>query len=132
MKKSLLIGLIVAVLALGGIGAAFATGMNVTGVGALSEGVGVVDQIDTDYVGYTLCNNGDPRVDGVNLSFTQNLKAGDQIWIQLLGSSDNQLDRTDIITLGASIGNGEIKWFNLNNQADPQAVTTIRVIVAES
>ena len=71
MRKRLLIGVIVVVLAVGTIGAAFATGMDFTNVGALSLGYENVPQIDCDYVAFHLKSAmGDPvKVDGVYLSF---------------------------------------------------------------
>ena len=71
MRKALLIGLIVCVLAISGIGAAFATGMNFSNVGALSLGIEPVPQINCDHVAFHLGSaQGQPVVvDGVYLSF---------------------------------------------------------------
>jgi len=71
VKKALILGLIVSVLAISGIGAAFATGMGFNNVGALSLGVQAVPQINCDYVGFHLDSaNAKPVcVDGVYLSF---------------------------------------------------------------
>jgi hypothetical protein len=71
MRKSLLIGVVLVVLALGTMGAAFATGMNFSNVGALSLGIEAVPQINCDYVGFHLNSgaNTPVQVDGVYLSF---------------------------------------------------------------
>ena len=76
MRKALIIGLIVCVLAVGGIGAAFATGMTFTNVGALSLGIEPVPQVDCDYVGFHLKSaQGLPvTVDGVYLRFTSSFE----------------------------------------------------------
>ena len=75
MRKALLIGLMVCVLALGGIGAAFATTMNFENVGELSLGHELVSQVNCDYVGYELdtgCNLA-VEVNGVYISFDKDL-----------------------------------------------------------
>jgi hypothetical protein len=81
-KKALLIGVAVIVLALGGIGAAFATGMTFSNIGALSSGEAKVVQINTDHVGYLSADDGS-GVDGVVLSFTRDLTAGSTIWVTI-------------------------------------------------
>ena len=75
MRKALLIGLIVCVLALGGIGAAFATGMNFSGVHALSVGKGPVPQINVDYASFHLSSayTLPVTVDGVYISFDKDI-----------------------------------------------------------
>lgn len=75
MKKALIIGLIVSVLAIGGIGAAFATGMNFDNIGALSLGREPVDQVNVDYLGYILTTGFGfgVKVDGVYISFDKNI-----------------------------------------------------------
>lgn len=73
MRKSLLIGVIVVMLALGTIGAAFATGMTFSNVGALSLGSEDVPVVNCDYVAFHLDSSQgeDVLVDGVYLSFNQ-------------------------------------------------------------
>ena len=78
--KVLLIGIAVIVLALGVIGAAFATGMDFSNIGALSSGEGDIEQIDTDYIGFIGDESG---VVGVALSFDRDLTAGSTIWVTI-------------------------------------------------
>jgi hypothetical protein len=79
-KKALLIGAAVIVLALGVVGAAFATGMDFSNVGALSSGKADVVQINTDHVGFLSCPAG---VDRVALSFDRDLTKGSTIWVTI-------------------------------------------------
>lgn len=75
MRKSILISVIVAVLALGGIGAAFATNMDINGVGALSSGTAAVTEIDCIDVNWSLGGNAhDPCLDCLFLQFDQDLR----------------------------------------------------------
>lgn len=76
--KALLIGLTVIVLALGVIGAAFATGMDFFNVGALSSGEGQIAQVNTDYVGFI---GGESGIVAVALSFDRDLTAESTIWV---------------------------------------------------
>ncbi len=101
--KALLIGIAVIILALGVMGAAFATGMDFSNIGALSSGKGDIEQIDTDYIGFIGDESG---VVGVALSFTRDLTAGSTIWVsvndevygwEVLGSF---LDKVDEVTVG--------------------------------
>ncbi len=78
--KALLISTILIVLALGAMGAAFATGMDFSNVGALSSGKAEVAQINTDRVGFLSCPDGS-GVDRVALSFDRDLAAGSTIWV---------------------------------------------------
>ena len=77
-KKVFLIGLAVIILALSGIGAAFATGMDFFNVGALSSGQADLVQINTDHVGFLSNADG---IDRVALSFDGDLTAGSTIWV---------------------------------------------------
>lgn len=79
-RRALLIGIAVVVLALGVIGAAFATGMDFFNVGALSSGEAELVQINTDGVGFLSSPDG-KGVDKVALSFDRNLTAGSTIWV---------------------------------------------------
>jgi len=74
VKKALLIGLIVCVLAVGGIGAAFATGIGFPTIGILALGEAQLpNPFNVDEVGFHLKSAmGQPvEVDGVYLSFNQ-------------------------------------------------------------
>ena len=78
--KALLIGIAVVVLALGVMGAAFATGMDFSNVGALSSGKAELAQINTDDVGFLSTADG---IDRVVLSFDRDLTAGSTIWVSV-------------------------------------------------
>jgi hypothetical protein len=81
-RKPLLIAVAVVVLALGAIGAAFATGMDFSNVGALSSGEAELVQINTDDVGFLSSPDG-KGVDKVALSFDRDLAAGSTIWVTI-------------------------------------------------
>ena len=78
--KVLLIGVAVIVLALGVMGAAFATGMDFANIGALSSGEGELTQINTDDVGFLPAPDGS-GINRVALSFDRDLTAGSTIWV---------------------------------------------------
>jgi hypothetical protein len=93
MKKSLLIGAIVIVLAMSGIGAAFATGMSFSNVGALSLGWGSVPQINTDYIGFHLVSAASlpVRVDGVYISLDTTIGPDNAVSVSLRNAADTEL-----------------------------------------
>jgi len=93
MRKSLLIGLILVVLALGAMGAAFATSMTLPGVGFLAAGHADIPQVDVDGVTWWVNNNYAPDyyVDTVSLSFTRSLAAGTEIGIAVTDSAGDPL-----------------------------------------
>jgi nitrogen fixation protein FixH len=93
MKKVFLVGAIVIVLALGSIGAAFATGMNMTGVGALSLGIQNVPQINADYVGYHLSSayTQPVTVDKVIISLDTDLTGSNAFSVSLRDYWGNEL-----------------------------------------
>jgi len=143
MRKALIIGLIVCVLAVGGIGAAFATGMTFVdgSVGALSLGSGSVDKVDVDYIGYEL-DTGDNlsvEVDGVYISFVQDIVSqanSTVIFVSLRDVNGDELAycvatvpasmtllADDIYKLPIAIGSGV---------ADPADVAVVKVTVAEN
>lgn len=80
--KVLLIGVAVIVLALGVMGAAFATGMTFSNIGALSSGKAELTQINTDDVGFLSADDGS-CVDQVALSFDRDLTKGSTIWVTI-------------------------------------------------
>jgi len=76
VKKAILIGLIICVLAVGGIGAAFATGVGFPTIGTLAMGTGwLPNPFEVDEVGFHLdsAQYEQVRVDGVYLSFNQRI-----------------------------------------------------------
>ena len=78
--KVLLIGAAVITLALGVMGAAFATGMDFSNVGVLSSGKGELAQINTDDVGFLSAEDGS-GIDRVALSFDRDLTDGSTVWV---------------------------------------------------
>lgn len=80
--KSLLIMAVVIVLSLGVIGAAYATGMDFSNVGALSSGKADLAQANTDDVGFLSATDGS-GVDRVALSFDRDLAAGSTVWVKV-------------------------------------------------
>jgi hypothetical protein len=115
MRKSLLIGVVLVVLALGTMGAAFATGMDFSNVGALSLGFGAVPQINCDYVGFHLDSaNAKPVVvDGVYLSFNQSF-SGAAFSVSLRDAGNNELCYCALN--GHTQSNGEIRCFKLQDE----------------
>lgn len=93
MKKALFIGLMVSVLALSGIGAAFATSMDLPGVGFLAAGHKDIPEVDVDGVTWWVNNNYAPvyYVDTVSLSFTRFLSAGTEIGVAVTDDAGEPL-----------------------------------------
>jgi len=79
-KRVFLTGVAVMILALGVMGAAFATGMDFFNVGALSSGKADLPQANTDHVGFVSNSSG---IDGVVLSFDRDLTTGSTIWVSV-------------------------------------------------
>ena len=137
MRKSLLIGLVVCLLALGGIGAAFATGMGFSNVGALSAGGGNIPQVNTTYVGYNVKADGVsgegtwywpdtsvtcPVVESVDLKFDRGLRAGTEIWVFLVENGntaqvpkDDTIRGSGFVTLNTYLPAGSLLTVPLNN-----------------
>jgi len=78
--KAIMVGILIIVLALGVMGAAYATGMDFSNVGALSSGQVELAQINTDHVGFLSSPDGS-GIDRVALSFDRDLTAGSTIWV---------------------------------------------------
>ncbi|MBU2009863.1 MAG: hypothetical protein KJ624_08535 [Chloroflexi bacterium] len=95
MRKTLLIGLLVVVVALGSIGAAFATGMGFSNVGVLSAGTALAPQANVDGMtwwvnqGYSGATVNNPWVDAVSLSFDRDLAAGTEIGVGVFDAGSN-------------------------------------------
>ena len=79
-RKALLMAVAVVVLALGVMGAAFATSMEFSNVGALSSGKAELTQVNTDDIGFLSADDGS-GVDKVAISFDWDLGAGSTIWV---------------------------------------------------
>jgi len=135
MRRALLIGLIVSVLALAGIGAAFATGMNFSGVGALSLGSTGVPQINCDHVSFHLASaQGQPvRVDGVYLSFDQSFSNA-AFSVSLRDINGNSLAYCTLNSHGQTMG--QTRCFQLMTDVGslptPDQVYYVKVTVAEN
>ena len=140
MRKSILISLLVGVLALGAMGAAFATNVGFSNVGALSLGSEDVKDVDCDYIGYELDTGCDlpVQVDGVYISFTEDLHSTPNSTIIFVSLRDDEftelaycvavvpacttLDKDTIYKLRCADG----------SFADPEAVHCVKVTVAEN
>ena len=135
MRKSLLIGLVVCLLALGGIGAAFATGMGFSGVGAISSGQTGVNQANTDYIGYRLQappgGGAIPWVNGIWLSFDTDLRENAVIWVQTRDAADG-INGLGTANVGASgLANGAYICVDLDQTVDPANIYRVNVQVTE-
>jgi len=125
--KALLIGAAVIVLALGVMGAAYATGMDFSNVGALSAGKGELAQINTDDVGFVSSPDGS-GVDRVALSFDRDLTAGSTIWVTV----DDEVQGW--IVLGSFLDKGEEVIVQLDETLDIDDIHSskkVKVAVAE-
>jgi len=93
VKKIFLIGLIVCVLAVSGIGAAYAAGMTFGSVGILSLGTTPVTTVEADYVGFHLVSAaGQPvTVDGVYLSLDTTIGGTNAVSVSLRDVGGNSL-----------------------------------------
>jgi len=118
MRKAILIGLIVCALAVGGIGAAFATGMNFNGVKALSVGMGGVPQINVDYAAFHLSSEYQlpVTVDGVYISFDQSFTNA-AVSVTVRDINGNSLAYCAINNYTQSAG--ETRCFHLNSETNP-------------
>lgn len=134
MRKALLIGLIVSVLALGGIGAAFAAGMpGFTGVGALSLGIKDIPTINPDYIGFHLSSamSEDVVVDGVYISLDTTIAAPNAVSVSLRDAANNEL--AYYAANDVSWGAGTITLVNMSG-GTPTAdqVFKVKVVVAQN
>ena len=93
MRKALIIGLMVCVLAVGGIGAAFATGLEINNVGFLGLGVKNIPTVETDYVGFHLSSAYllPVTVDGVYISLTEDVKGSNAVSVSLRAFDGSEL-----------------------------------------
>ena len=131
MRKSLLIGLIICLLAAGSIGAAFAAGMGIGGVGALSKGTATISGKDVASVSYNLDDYGSLKE--VVLTFAQDLPPGTEICVELLDSSVPETKAIGKYTLGGTLTTGSTLTIDLNGDpVDTVAlIDQIEVTIAE-
>ena len=135
MKRILSIGLIVCLLALSGIGAAFATGMNFSSVGALSLGVKNIPQINTDYVGYHLTSAlGDAVVvDGVYISLDTDISGTNAVSVSLRAADGTELAAyaaNDVVWNAADITLVDMLYYT--DLPTPDQVFKVKVVVAQN
>ena len=131
MKRALLIGLIVCVLAVSGIGAAFATGMNFTNVGALSAGSTSIPQVNVDGIIWVVETDHPASAYWVKLSFDQDLGSDVLISVDVLDGSNNVLRHKWVEIAGPipEANHTSIKW---DGGTVPVAdIYGIRVVVSE-
>ena len=116
MRRALLLGLIVAVLAMGGIGAAYAGGMGFTEVGALSLGVEEIPEIDADYIGFHLSSayTLPVTVDGVYISL------------------DTSIDGTNAVSVSVRAANGDsLAYYAANDVTWDEGTTYLVDLIAD-
>jgi hypothetical protein len=118
VKKALLIGLIVCVLAVSGIGAAFATGIaSWTNIGVLSRGTVAVPAVGVDTLGYVLSSgiNNPAALVGVRLSFNQNLP-GSVLFVSARAAGVEQAYFAGVIGPTLEPNTYTFLLYNLSNQ----------------
>jgi len=132
MRKPFLIGLIVCLVAIGGIGAAFATGMNFNaGVGSLSTGIGTVPQVNVSQINWGPDDltydplSDEPTLTRVWLHFDQDLNQGTGIVISLYNAAGALIADT-LSNLPAALAAGGT--YQGPNFAIPPAVSQIYYI----
>lgn len=118
MRKSLLIGVMVLVLAVGAIGAAFATGLDINSMGPLSAGYSQVPQVNVEQVkwiselDYDGCT-GEPELVGVHLTFDQPLYAKSVVKMHFFDANWNLLGELASGDISPGIPAGDqltMKW----------------------
>jgi len=133
-RKALLIAPAVVVLALGAIGAAFATGIEFSNIGALSSGTGDIPQVNTTYVGYVTCGAIDHvKVVKVVAAFDRDLGKGSQIYAGVM-STDGDYVAKGCTVLLCHREAGEKICIPMNQYSawvDPEDIGEIRVAVAQ-
>ena len=135
MKRALLIGLIICVLAMGGIGAAFATTLGFSNIGALAMGWGQLPEISVEDVAWELHSGaGQPvDVDGVYLKFNQGIPANSVIFISLRNVGQGELAYYAGVGVGGFSANTWYKFpLSDGTTADPEEVVYVKVTVAEN
>ena len=140
MKKAILISLIVCVLAVSGIGAAFATNVGFSNVGALSLGHDAVEDVNCDFVGYELDTgmNLPVEVNGVYISFDKDIHSNDNstvIFVSLRDSLFQELAYC-VALVPASTTLYATNIYKIQTAdgtyADPELVYYVKVTVAEN
>jgi len=140
MRKSLLIGLILVVVTLGTMGAAFATTMDFSEVGELSLGHEEVSQVNCDFLGYELDTGFHlpVEVNGVYISFDKDVHSDNNstvIFVSLRNALFEELaycvalvPSTDTLQAGTKY---KLRCAD-DTFADPEEVYYVKVTVAEN
>jgi hypothetical protein len=145
MKKALLVGVIVSVLALSAIGAAFATGFEGwDDIGYLAAGgQDIPENLDVTSVRYSTTIAGDPQmlyVSDVQLTFDKDLHESTDIGVALVDDNDTDNSADDIRYgegtkhLDSVVNAGDTITINLSTwvaATDVYFVDEVQVIVAE-
>ena len=133
-RKAFLMAAAVVVLALGVMGAAFATGMEFFNVGALSSGTGDIPQVNTTYTGYVTCGDIEHvKVVKVVAEFDRDLGKGSQIYAGVMNTQGDYVAKGHKILLCDRQAGDKICV--LMNQysawVNPQDIDEIKVAVAQ-
>jgi len=135
--RRVLIGCVVCVLAIGAMGAAFATDLDFAGIGALSSGTEDVPQANVDeiYWGLEVDDPKDePWIANVRLSFDQYLYKGTVIAVYLTDDADVEVGFGKLTTsadIPASANNTSVPVTDGGGHVVAAGVYNIRVTVGE-
>ena len=131
MRKFLLIGVIVCVLAVGGIGAAFANNLGFgSSVGALASGTKYLPNVGVDGVTWVLESDHPASAHWVKLSFNQDLGSDVGIGVDVLDSGGNVL-RHKWVEIAGTIAEADLTSIKWDGGAVPVTdIYGIRVVVS--
>lgn len=133
LRRAIMLGIAMVLLVAAAVGAAFATGMDFSNVGALSSGESEVSQANTDYMGFVSEAEG---VVAVAISFDRDLAAGSTIWVKVKvpGIPNPKNEIHGWITLGGFLDKADDVIVPLDDIIEPDDVEKIQkvtVTVAE-
>jgi len=133
-RRALFTGIAVVVLALGAIGAAFATGMSFSNIGALSSGTGDIPQVNTTYAGYITCGEVNHlKVVKVVAAFDRDLGKGSQVYAGVMSTDGDYVAKGSRVLLRDREA-GERVCIPMNQysvRVDPEDIGEIKVAVAQ-
>jgi len=140
MRKSLLIGVILVVVALGTMGAAFATTMEFDKVGELSLGHKLVSQVNCDFIGYELDTGFHlpVEVNGVYISFDKDVHSDNNSTVIFVSLRDGNFDElaycVALVPHSTTLAAGTKYKLPCADGtfADPEEVHYVKVTVAEN
>ncbi len=131
MKKVIIVSLLVCVLAVGGIGAAFATSMSSVAVGALAYGAADLTDVYIDGVIWGV-ESDDATVHYVKLSFNQNLITNTELSVKVTDINGDTLNSpTWFGSPQGPIAAGDYKKFSFTSPILIADIYDLHVIVAE-